>query len=90
MRVSGEDAVHVAERIADVHPAIVVAGHKKDVASPDSPDALAFMTSYLNDFDMFRKKSTNADELRVAMLAKYPDLAVRNLLWFGAQTAFRK
>ena len=78
------------KRIADLHPAIVVAGHKKDVASPDSPDALAFMTSYLNDFDMFRKKSTNADELRVAMLAKYPDLAVRNLLWFGAQTAFRK
>jgi len=78
------------KRIADLHPAIVVAGHKKDVSAPDSPDALVFMDRYLSDFDAARKSSTNGDELRTAMLQKYPDLAVRGLLAFGARAAFQK
>jgi hypothetical protein len=47
------------------------------------------MDNYLNDFDAFRKTATNADELRAAMLRKYPDLAVPMLLGYGAQVAFK-
>jgi glyoxylase-like metal-dependent hydrolase (beta-lactamase superfamily II) len=77
------------KRIDDLHPAIVVAGHKKDVNAPDSPDALKMMRAYLTDFDAFRLKSANGDELQKAMLQKYPDYAVRGLLWYGAQGAFK-
>jgi len=48
------------------------------------------MDRYLSDFDAARKSSTNGDELRTAMLQKYPDLAVRGLLAFGARAAFQK
>jgi glyoxylase-like metal-dependent hydrolase (beta-lactamase superfamily II) len=78
------------KRIADLHPTRVVAGHKKDIAAPDSPDVLTFMDRYLTDFDTERKTATTPDELRSAMLTKYPDLAVRGLLGFAAQAAFRK
>lgn len=78
------------KRISELHPAIVVAGHKKDVAAPDTPAVLAFMDNYLADFDNFRKASANAEELRDAMLRKYPNLAVPGLLAWGAQAAFRK
>jgi len=77
------------KRIADLHPAIVVAGHKKDIAAPDSPDVLKFMDQYLTDFDTFKKTAPNAQALGVAMLRKYPDLAVQRLLAASAYAAFR-
>lgn len=91
---SSDEASRAAWRAAvkhmeTLHPAVVVAGHKKDVNAPDSPDVLRFMDNYLQDFDNFRKTSANADELRAAMLKRYPDLAVRVLLDYSAQTAFR-
>ena len=77
------------KKIADLHPTAVVAGHKKNVASPDSPDVLRFMDGYLVDFDAFRRSSSNAQELRSAMMRKYPDLAVAMLLGYAAQVAFK-
>ena len=47
------------------------------------------MDNYLKDFDALRKTAANADELRSAMLRKYPDLAVRTLLGYAAQMAFK-
>jgi len=76
-------------KLAELHPAVVVAGHKKDIASPDSPDVLRFMDGYLSDFDAFRKSSSSAEELRSSMMRKYPDLAVAGLLGYGAQVAFK-
>jgi hypothetical protein len=78
------------KRIADLHPAIVVAGHKKDVSSPDSPDVLAFMDRYLTDFDVFRKSSSSGPELLAAMRGKYPDLAIPGLLGYAARMAYQK
>ena len=78
------------KRIDDLHPAIVVAGHKKDINAPDSPDVVKTMRAYLTDFDAIRAKSSNADELRSAMVQKYPDFAVSVLVWAGAQAAFKK
>jgi glyoxylase-like metal-dependent hydrolase (beta-lactamase superfamily II) len=78
------------KQIADLHPAIVVAGHKKDVNAPDSPDVLTFMDHYLTDFDAFKKSSSSSQQLFAAMKAKYPDLAVQGLLGYSAQVAFKK
>jgi len=78
------------ERIAALKPTAVIAGHKKDIASPDSPDVLRQMNDYLVDFDAYRKTSANAAELISSMRKKYPDLAVGILLNYAAQMAFRK
>ena len=77
------------KKIAQYHPTSVVAGHKKDVAAPDSPDVLEFMDHYLADFESLKKTSSNGQELAAAMRAKYPDLAVPVLIQFSAQAAFR-
>lgn len=78
------------QRIAALHPQVVVAGHKRDVNAPDSPALLDHMDRYLTDFDALRKTSANGQELYQAMMQKYPDLAVANLLRFSAQAAFAK
>jgi len=77
------------KRIAALHPKVVVAGHKKDVSAPDSPDVLAAVDQYLADYDALRKTAANPQALFDAMQAKYPDYAVSNLLRFAAQVAFR-
>lgn len=76
------------KRLSALHPKVVVAGHKKDVSAADSPDVLQAMDQYLADFDSLRKTSGNPQSLYQAMLAKYPNYAVANLLRFAAMSAF--
>jgi glyoxylase-like metal-dependent hydrolase (beta-lactamase superfamily II) len=76
--------------IRDLHPDRVVAGHKRDVAAPDTPETLTFMNNYLTDFEAMRGTASDAGALQKAMMQKYGDLAVPGLLWFSAQTAFHK
>ncbi|MGH7615746.1 MAG: hypothetical protein ACREPM_00800, partial [Gemmatimonadaceae bacterium] len=75
--------------LKDHKPQFVVAGHKKDVSSPDSPAALDFMDHYLADFDSLRTKLSTPQELARAMRAKYPDAAVPVLIQFSAGAAYR-
>jgi glyoxylase-like metal-dependent hydrolase (beta-lactamase superfamily II) len=77
------------QRIAALQPLAVVAGHKKDASSADSPAVLRQMDRYLADFDSLRLASVGSRELRDAMVAKYPDLAVQSLVAPGAFAAFR-
>jgi glyoxylase-like metal-dependent hydrolase (beta-lactamase superfamily II) len=77
------------KRIADLHPTVVVAGHKKDVSAPDTPDVLDAMDHYLADFDSLRKTAANGPALYEAMQAKYPDYAVSGLLRYASMLAFR-
>ena len=78
------------KRIAELHPKVVVAGHKKDVMAPDTPDVLDAMDRYLADYDSLRKASPDAPSLYQAMSAKYPDYAVSGLLRYASMLAFRK
>lgn len=78
------------KRIAELKPVNVVAGHKKNINAPDSPDVLTFMDGYLTDFDAFRKSSSTPQELLTAMRAKYPDLAVPGLLGYAARMAYQR
>ncbi len=78
------------KRIAALHPTAVVAGHKRDIHAPDSPDLLAFMDHYLDDFDAAVKAGPDATAVVATMTSKYPDLADRMLLQYSAAAAFRK
>ena len=75
-------------RITALHPVAVVAGHKNDVRAPDSPAVVAVMDRYLTDFDSLRKTAAGPQALYQAMVQKYPDHAVANLLRFAAMGAF--
>jgi glyoxylase-like metal-dependent hydrolase (beta-lactamase superfamily II) len=77
-------------RITALRPVAVVAGHKKDLASPDAPAVVAIMDGYLTDFDSLRKATGAPQALYQAMVQKYPDHVVVNLLRFGAMAAFAK
>jgi len=77
------------KRLAALHPKVVVAGHKKDVSAPDTPDVLDAMDRYLADFDSLRKTSADGPALYAAMQAKYPDYAVSGLLRYASMLAFR-
>jgi glyoxylase-like metal-dependent hydrolase (beta-lactamase superfamily II) len=74
------------KRMSDLHPTIVVAGHKK--AADDSPDVLNFMDRYLADFEAARSQSPDAQALVAAMTKKYPDLALPRFLQSAANAAY--
>jgi glyoxylase-like metal-dependent hydrolase (beta-lactamase superfamily II) len=76
------------QKMKNLHPLIVVAGHKKDAAGPDSPDVLDFMDRYISDFDAMRLQSPDSDALFVAMNKKYPDLAIPRFLQVATKSAF--
>jgi glyoxylase-like metal-dependent hydrolase (beta-lactamase superfamily II) len=76
------------QKMKNLHPLIVVAGHKKDVAEPDSPDVLDFMDRYISDFDTTRLQSADSDALFAAMNKKYPDLAIPRFLQVAAKSAY--
>jgi glyoxylase-like metal-dependent hydrolase (beta-lactamase superfamily II) len=76
------------QRIADLHPAIVIAGHKSSPDAPDTPDVLGAMSQYLTDFDAARATSYHLSELVSAMKAKYPRYAVPQLLEYSAKAVY--
>lgn len=74
--------------IAALQPQVVVAGHKRNAEVPDSPQAIASMERYLDDYESARKTASNADQLVAAMKQKYPDWTQEELLVFSAKAAF--
>jgi glyoxylase-like metal-dependent hydrolase (beta-lactamase superfamily II) len=78
------------KRIASLHPNVIVAGHKRDIHAPDTPDILAFMDRYLNDFDAAVTAGPDAKAVVATMISKYPELADRMLLQYSAGAAFQK
>jgi glyoxylase-like metal-dependent hydrolase (beta-lactamase superfamily II) len=73
-------------QMSELHPLIVVAGHKK--AADDSTDILNFMDRYLADFEAARLQSPDAQALVAAMTKKYPDLALPRFLQSAADAAY--
>jgi glyoxylase-like metal-dependent hydrolase (beta-lactamase superfamily II) len=76
------------QRIASLHPLIVVAGHKGNSDLPDNPAALAFTRQYITDFDSTRKSASNADQVITAMKQKYPQCSSEFFLTLSARKAF--
>jgi len=78
------------KKIADLKPAIVVPGHKADVAAPDTPEVLTFMESYLAEFDRLMASAATPDDLVTAMRQRYPELKIPGLMASGARRHFKK
>ena len=78
------------KKIADLKPAIVVPGHKTDVAAPDTPEVLTFMESYLAEFDRLMASAATPDDLVTAMRQRYPELTIPGLMATGARRNFKK
>ncbi len=76
------------QRIASLHPLIVVVGHKGNSGLPDNPAALAFTRQYITDFDSTRKSASNADQVIAAMKQKYPQCSSEYFLMLSARKAF--
>jgi len=85
-RHAWHDSLHL---IAALNPSVVVAGHKKSASLPDSPQTVAAMEKYLDDFESARKSASNADQLVAAMKQVYPGFTGDDLLAFSAKAAFR-
>lgn len=68
------------DELARLNPAVVVAGHKRDAQTPDSPDIIARDKEYLTTFDAFADRATGSDDLIARMKARYPDWRLTNIL----------
>jgi glyoxylase-like metal-dependent hydrolase (beta-lactamase superfamily II) len=86
-RHAWHDSLHL---IAALNPSVVVAGHKKDASLPDSPQTVAAVEKYLDDFESARKSASDADQLVAAMKQMYPEFTGELLLDVSAKRAFLK
>lgn len=64
------------DRLAALKPAIVVAGHKRDAALADTPDAIAATRAYLLAFEREADGATGSDDLVARMRERFPGLAL--------------
>ncbi|WP_433167135.1 MBL fold metallo-hydrolase [Kribbella sp. CA-247076] len=83
---SREEWARAAERLAELNPTAVIAGHKKPEAA-DSPTILAETARYLREFNRAAAATATAEELYDDMLGRYPRRANPGALWGGAKAA---
>lgn len=76
------------QRLIDLRPSVVIAGHKPTIDTPDSPSVLPTMIDYLADFDEIKRASSDGRELAESMRQKYA-WKVAGLLSYSARAAFR-
>ena len=74
------------ERIAALHPAMVVPGHQQR-ALGTTPASLAFTKEYLAAFDQALASASTSEELQAKVKARYPSLALDIVLKIGAEAA---
>jgi len=77
-------------RLAGLDPVAVVPGHKRHLNTPDSPDQIAFMLQYLDDYDTLMREAPSPEELTEAMVQRYPDLELPELMAYGARRLFKR
>jgi len=82
-----QEWIQTLDKIAALHPVIVIAGHQKADA-PDDASTIEFMKQYMRDFDESAASSKSADELRAKMKDRYPHLALETLLDSGSKGRF--
>lgn len=75
------------DEVAALHPTTVISGHKDPKAANDVA-TLAFVKTYLTDFDAAVASSKTPEELQKKVTAKYPELQLPIILQIGAGAAF--
>jgi glyoxylase-like metal-dependent hydrolase (beta-lactamase superfamily II) len=78
------------QRILDLKPAIVIAGHKPNAAASDDPSVVRAMDQYLVDFDAARAASADAPAMVASMMQKYRTWVVGGLLRYSAMQTFKQ
>lgn len=79
------------DRIAELAPEMIVAGHKKPGASDQAvEEMLACTRAYISDFADAAQTATDAHELEATMLAKYDALGNPWTLKFSARAWFSR
>jgi len=76
------------DQIADLHPAIVVAGHQI-AGAPTDASTIEFMKEYTQCYDQAATASKSADELREKVKSRYPNLGLQTLLDSGSRGTFQ-
>lgn len=76
------------QRIRDLDPAAVIAGHKPDAAASDDPGVIEAMDRYLVDFDAVRTASADVSAMVATMTQKYATWVVGGLLRYSATRTF--
>jgi glyoxylase-like metal-dependent hydrolase (beta-lactamase superfamily II) len=74
------------DKIASLHPAAVVAGHKRP-GSEDAPRIIEETQQYIRDFDRLDGTTSTAAELYEQMLHRYPDRVNPGMLWTSVRGA---
>lgn len=81
--------IESVDKVEQLHPTSIVAGHKKPDASDAEAEAMLGSTrSYISDFAELSQTTKDADELVTGMLAKYETFANPWTLEFSAQAWF--
>jgi glyoxylase-like metal-dependent hydrolase (beta-lactamase superfamily II) len=75
--------VRAIDRVAELHPRAVVAGHK-NASRPDDPAVLDETRRYLQDVIRLLDEKPTAREFYDQMIALYPDRLNPGPVWYGA------
>lgn len=75
------------DRLSARHPAVVVAGHKRDSTTADTPEAIAATRAYIAAFDSEAERTMVSDTLVARMTRRFPLLALPGILARAASVA---
>jgi glyoxylase-like metal-dependent hydrolase (beta-lactamase superfamily II) len=74
------------DKVADLNPKIVVAGHKS-VGAPDLPENIGASQRYLRDFSRIVNQGGSADDIVAEMLKLHGNRDNPRTLWYSARLA---
>ncbi len=77
------------DKVAELDPRIVVAGHKR-VGAADGPENIDASRRYLRDFSRIVDQNGSVDQIVTAMLELHGDRDNPRVLWHGARVAVGK
>ena len=75
------------DQLEALHPQTVVAGHKRDDKTPDSPDVIAATRRYIKEFDDNMDLAEGSDDLIARMKHDFPALSLPGILARSAKIA---
>jgi len=82
-----EEWLKTLDQIADLKPITVIPGHER-VGARNDASTIAFMRTYIHDYNDALESSKTAAEFRSKLTKKYPNFALERLIVSAADAAF--